>query len=74
MLSINKFLIEKGIKSNTEKITILQMVRWVDEWQEELKKTQSNHLFCECTPTGTLEMNTIVTCKTCNKEVKTFKY
>lgn len=35
--SINRFLIEKGIKSNTQKITILQMVKWVDEWQEEVK-------------------------------------
>ena len=29
--SINRFLIEKGIKSNAQKITILQMVQWVDE-------------------------------------------
>ena len=35
--SINRFLIEKGIKSNTQKITILQMVKWVDEWQEQVK-------------------------------------
>ena len=33
-MTINKFLIDKGIKSNSEKITILQMVQWVDEWQE----------------------------------------
>lgn len=38
MKSINRFLIEKGIRSNTEEITILQMVQWVDEWQEELKQ------------------------------------
>jgi len=35
--SINRFLIEKGIKSNTQKISIIQMVKWVDEWQEEVK-------------------------------------
>ena len=35
--SINRFLIEKGIKSNTQKITILHMVKWVDEWQEQVK-------------------------------------
>ena len=34
-MTINKFLINKGVKSNTEKITILQMVQWVDEWQEQ---------------------------------------
>jgi len=47
--SINRFLIEKGIKSNAQKITILQMVQWVDEWQEEVKNCSipvvSN---CEC--------------------------
>lgn len=37
-MTINKFLINKGIKSNTEKITILQMVLWVDEWQESEKE------------------------------------
>ena len=37
MKSINRFLIKKGIKSNTQKITILQMVKWVDEWQNEIK-------------------------------------
>ena len=34
-MTINKFLINKGIKSNTETITILQMIKWVDEWQEQ---------------------------------------
>lgn len=58
--SINKFLIEKGIKSNTKKITILQMVKWVDEWQEEVKNCSipvvSN---CECKnlPEGEIEIS-----------------
>jgi len=34
-MTINKFLMNKGVKSNAEKITILQMVQWVDEWQEQ---------------------------------------
>ena len=34
-MTINKFLMNKSVKSNTEKITILQMVQWVDEWQEQ---------------------------------------
>ena len=34
-MTINRFLINKGVKSNTETITILQMVKWVDEWQEQ---------------------------------------
>ena len=39
-MSITQFLIdEKGIKSNTQKITIFQMVKWVEEW-ETLTKNQ----------------------------------
>ena len=33
MKSINKFLIDKGYHSNNERITILEMVKLVDEWQ-----------------------------------------
>lgn len=32
-ISIKRFLINKGVKSNTEQISILRMVELVDEWQ-----------------------------------------
>ena len=40
--SINRFLTEKGIKTNKEKITIMQMILWVDEWQNELNQKPTN--------------------------------
>ena len=35
--SINRFLIEKGYKSNYEAVTILKMIELVDEWKAEEK-------------------------------------
>ena len=39
MISINRFLIRKGFKSNDEEITILQMVELVDQWQRQVKSS-----------------------------------
>ena len=33
---IKKFMIEKGFYRNDQKVTIPEMISYVDEWQEEL--------------------------------------
>jgi len=77
-MTINKFLINKGIKSNTEKITILQMVQWVDEWQEsELKKLRldavvgrSELLVCPHQATRTPNEEKTGKCRQCGRDIK----
>lgn len=65
-MTINKFLIDKGVSSNAYKITILQMVEWVDEWQkqERLNIALSNTI-CGC---GNPKVER--SCQNCKGEIK----